>query len=78
MNSHEIITKRKGNAMTFHIDAPALHRTCRPRRITLGLMLDVFRQRRALLHLDDTALADLGLTRREALREATRPFWDLP
>jgi uncharacterized protein YjiS (DUF1127 family) len=44
----------------------------------LGLMLDVYRQRRALLRLDEAALADLGITRGEALREATRPFWDLP
>ncbi|MEQ8901446.1 MAG: hypothetical protein RID11_03055 [Roseovarius sp.] len=64
--------------MTFHIDAPALQRASRPQRITLGLMLDVYRQRSALLRLDETALADLGITRREALREATRPFWDLP
>ncbi|MGX0878528.1 uncharacterized protein YjiS (DUF1127 family) [Roseovarius sp. MBR-154] len=69
---------RKGNAMTCHIDAPSLPRNTRPRRITLGLLLDVRRQRRALLRLDDAALADLGLTRRAALREATRPFWDLP
>lgn len=64
--------------MTCHVDAPALPRTSRPRRITLGRMLDVYRQRRALLRLDATALADIGLTRRDALREATRPFWDLP
>jgi len=78
MKSHVIITKRKGTAMTFHIDAPALPRTCASRRNTLGRMLDVSRQRRALLRLDETALTDLGITRREALREATRPFWDLP
>ncbi|GAW35949.1 hypothetical protein RA2_03017 [Roseovarius sp. A-2] len=66
--------------MTFHVNVHAqdLPRAYGPRRNTLGLMLDVFRQRRALLRLDDTALTDLGLTRREALREATRPFWDLP
>jgi uncharacterized protein YjiS (DUF1127 family) len=78
MKSHETITTRKGNAMTFHIDAPALPRSCAPRRNMLGLMLDVYRQRRALLRLDEAALADLGITRGEALREATRPFWDLP
>jgi len=78
MNGHEIITKRKGTAMTLHIDAPALPRSCAPRRNTLGRMLDISRQRRALLRLDETALAGVGITRREALRESTRPFWDLP
>lgn len=36
------------------------------------------RQRTALSHLDDHALDDLGLTRRDADLEAGRPFWDLP
>ena len=33
------------------------------------------RQRRALDELDDHLLRDIGLTRYEARREATRPFW---
>tara|TARA_B110000027_G_scaffold133849_1_gene163580 strand:+ start:1159 stop:1359 length:201 start_codon:yes stop_codon:yes gene_type:complete len=28
--------------------------------------------------LDDAALKDLSLTRHDATREATRPFWDTP
>ena len=36
------------------------------------------RQRDALRRLDDTALADLGLTREEAEAEARRPVWDVP
>lgn len=36
------------------------------------------RQRRALARLDDAALADLGLTRDAAAREAARPVWDVP
>lgn len=36
------------------------------------------RQRAALSHLDDRALEDLGLTRRDADLESGRPFWDLP
>ena len=35
-------------------------------------------QRRRLAHLDDAALADIGITRDEARREARRPFWDAP
>ena len=32
-------------------------------------------QRRQLLRLDDHALKDVGLTRSEARREASKPFW---
>lgn len=35
------------------------------------------RTRRALLRLNDAQLADIGLTRAEANREAQRPFWTL-
>jgi uncharacterized protein YjiS (DUF1127 family) len=33
------------------------------------------RQRRALLQLGDYMLRDIGISRAEALAEATRPFW---
>ena len=33
-------------------------------------------QRRQLAQLDDALLADIGLTREQALREARRPLWD--
>jgi uncharacterized protein YjiS (DUF1127 family) len=32
-------------------------------------------QRKALLDLDDHLLADVGLTRHEAVREGRKPFW---
>ena len=35
----------------------------------------VYRQRRALLHLDDAMLKDLGLSRVDALQEGHKPFW---
>ena len=38
----------------------------------------VRRQRRALLALDDRMLADVGLSRTDAYREAQRPFLDVP
>lgn len=38
----------------------------------------LWRSRRALAALDDAALNDIGLTRREAQTEARRPFWDAP
>ena len=35
-------------------------------------------QRRALARLDTAALADIGVTQRQALGEAQRPVWDVP
>jgi uncharacterized protein YjiS (DUF1127 family) len=36
---------------------------------------EIARQRRALLTLDDRMLKDIGITRAEAEREASLPFW---
>lgn len=47
-------------------------------RLSLRDMLALYRQRRALLRLDAAALADLGLSKQEAVAEANRPFWDAP
>ena len=62
--------------MTVHAQSSAIHSALRPLRI--ADMLAVWAQRRALYRLDDAALRDIGLTRETALREASRPFWDLP
>jgi uncharacterized protein YjiS (DUF1127 family) len=40
--------------------------------------LDVARQRRQLLTLDESALKDIGISHTDALREAGRDFWDIP
>ena len=40
--------------------------------------LQVWRERRALLSLDDDALEDIGLTRSDARREGKRALFDLP
>ena len=40
--------------------------------------LMVARTRRALKHLDDHRLSDIGLSRDDAEAEARRPFWDAP
>ena len=40
--------------------------------------LDVARQRKQLLALDESALKDIGISRTDALREANRDFWDIP
>lgn len=47
---------------------------------TIGLA-DLFalaKQRRALSHLNDAALADMGLTQGDVAREAKRAAWDVP
>ena len=49
----------------------------RARRFSLTRLLQVAHQRRVLARLDAIALADIGLTRREALAEARRGFWDI-
>jgi uncharacterized protein YjiS (DUF1127 family) len=36
---------------------------------------DLARERRALLALSDDMLKDIGISRAEAEREASRPFW---
>jgi uncharacterized protein YjiS (DUF1127 family) len=41
----------------------------------LLLWHELARQRRTLRTLDDRMLKDIGITRAEAEREATRPFW---
>lgn len=53
-----------------------------PRRYGLLARIDRARaliaQRRTLAELPIERLDDLGLTREDALREASRPFWDAP
>lgn len=44
--------------------------------LTLVHWYRVSQERAALRGLSDARLADLGLTRDAALREAARPFWD--
>jgi uncharacterized protein YjiS (DUF1127 family) len=44
---------------------------------SIELALQVRRERRTLLGMDDRMLKDLGLNG-TAYREATRPFWDVP
>ena len=41
-------------------------------------MVQLYKERRELAALDANALADIGVTRQEALAEASRPTWDVP
>ncbi|MFQ5623518.1 MAG: DUF1127 domain-containing protein [Paracoccaceae bacterium] len=44
----------------------------------LARWADVRRQRAHLAALDDGALNDIGVTRKQARREARKPFWMMP
>lgn len=44
---------------------------------TLVKMTAIYRQRRQLAQLDDTRLADLGITRAQAMSEANRSVWEV-
>ena len=38
----------------------------------------VYHERQELAHMTDHMLADIGLTREEAEKEASKPIWQLP
>lgn len=64
------------HALTHCPPAPAARNAGLLHRLRLGLA--ALRQRRHLASLDDARLNDIGLTREDATREATRPVWDVP
>ena len=41
-------------------------------------LVALYRPRRALGRLDETALTDLGIPPQEARAEARKPIWDIP
>jgi uncharacterized protein YjiS (DUF1127 family) len=47
-------------------------------RLWIWHILGLMRQRRDLARMDDRMLADIGVTRSEAMIEAGRPIWDVP
>jgi len=62
---------------TLALDADIRSRTS-PLRALLAALLGMYeraRQRRALAGLDTRLLADIGLSREAARREAETPFW---
>ncbi len=62
-----------------NISIPAhLHRSRSALMSRLARRVGLWRQRRALARLDDAALDDIGVTRRQAEAEARRPVWDAP
>ena len=54
---------------------PALHGAVRKALVTLRTWHWRARTRRQLLTLGDRVLADIGVSRVDAFREAAKPFW---
>jgi uncharacterized protein YjiS (DUF1127 family) len=46
--------------------------------LTIGLAMQVRKERRMLMRLDDRALQDIGFDKGRAYGEAARTFWDVP
>ncbi|MEM9371177.1 MAG: hypothetical protein AAGA26_08465 [Pseudomonadota bacterium] len=46
--------------------------------LPIARMFAVIGERRRLRNLTDAELNDIGITYAESVREANRPFWDLP
>ena len=53
-------------------------RRAQPLRLALSTRLALWKSRRALAKLDDRALADIGISRADADREAQLTVWDVP
>jgi len=45
---------------------------------TLKTVYVTWQQRQVLKSLDDAALADIGISARDAQKEAAKPIWDVP
>jgi uncharacterized protein YjiS (DUF1127 family) len=64
---------RNGPSLRIHIGRPAFSLSYWAALAT-GYR-DRWRQRKALLELDDRMLADIGITKSQAIQEAKKPFW---
>ena len=53
----------------------ALRRTLAALAGHYGARISISRQRRALADLDDRLLSDVGISRYDAVHEASKPFW---
>ncbi|KQI72090.1 hypothetical protein AN191_08020 [Loktanella sp. 5RATIMAR09] len=68
--------------MTLSIRTTALHPNCQPKPRSvvdsLRTMIAVSHQRRQLRALDDHMLADIGISRTQAVAEAQKSVWNAP
>jgi uncharacterized protein YjiS (DUF1127 family) len=71
--------KRIRSALSALRSAPVCAaRGLRQMIVVLDLALEVRRERRILLSMDDRALKDIGISRSEACAEARCALWDIP
>lgn len=67
---------------TLCLERPVNHRRLRAGALLIELFqwlrdsYAIYRQRRALLTLDNAMLKDIGISRADALQEGRKPFWD--
>ncbi len=64
--------------MTLSLSTVRSTRQPAAKATALKTYVSVWQQRRALARIDQTRLADMGITPAQAAEEAARPFWDLP
>lgn len=69
--------------MNTSVHTATCHQTVSPVRKTgvlarLAAFMGIARQRRALMHLNDDLLRDIGITREQAIHEARKAPWDVP
>ncbi|GAB4358908.1 MAG: hypothetical protein Kow006_27670 [Gammaproteobacteria bacterium] len=57
------------------INTAEIAKTLREIWLTVERWQERAKERRALLALDDRLLRDIGLSRADALREGSKPFW---
>lgn len=46
--------------------------------VSLHTLVDLWKSRRALARLDQSALNDIGIDAAHALKESAKPVWDVP
>ena len=61
------------------VGAVRVGRRSGPRHVVrIEKLIATWQERRVLLSASDHMLRDLGLSRADAYREGSRPFWDVP
>ena len=68
--------------MMTQTHSSTIYTPARPNRLGLFSWLSalnaLFRARKTLAEMDERMLDDIGVAQEEALKEAGRPFWDVP
>jgi uncharacterized protein YjiS (DUF1127 family) len=76
MDTIDTISRQPRSSSSHEVSAASIVRFVRTAAEWLKTAMEKRRGRRALHNLPDERLADIGISRAEARREAARPFWD--